>query len=352
VVAADGSGDYTSIGAAVDNASEGDVIEVRPGTYREAVTVEKNVTLRAPQGATLNGSSSSYLVAGITVPNGSDVEPTIEGFTIREYPYGVWAVGSAGDFRLANLTLRTDGGVVAAGATGDWTLAGSTVRPARFSGVVAVNATGQWAIQNTTIADSPAYGILATNATNAWTLRDSRLDRNLMGIYAAGAGDLPAAGGDWTVRNTTIANSSFDGINATGTTGAWKVTDSRLAGNAGSAIDATGAAIEGDATYNYWGASDGPSGDFDGSGDAAVGNLRVKPYYTDANRTTLSGGSTTCIEDAVSGTDGTISLTEIQRAIDRWAGGEAVPDTGGETISLSRIQSLIDAWAEGRTVAC
>jgi len=87
-------------------------------------------------------------------------------------------------------------------AAGDWTLANSTVRPAG-NGVVAVNATGQWAI-----------------------------------------------------RNTTIVDSSPDGINAMCTTGAWKVRDSDLAGNTGSAIDATGAAVEGNVTYDYWGTSD------------------------------------------------------------------------------------------------
>jgi len=60
----------------------------------------------------------------------------------------------------------------------------------------------------------------------------------------------------------------------------------------------------------------------------------------------------TCIAGSVSGSDATISLSEIQGAIDLWARGEPVPDTGGETISLSKIQSLIDAWAKGETVSC
>jgi len=61
---------------------------------------------------------------------------------------------------------------------------------------------------------------------------------------------------------------------------------------------------------------------------------------------------TTCIADAVSGDDDTISLSEIQKAINWWAEGTEVPETGGETISLSKIQSLINAWAEGTTVSC
>jgi hypothetical protein len=59
-----------------------------------------------------------------------------------------------------------------------------------------------------------------------------------------------------------------------------------------------------------------------------------------------------CVPEAVAGSDGTIDLTEIQQAINWWAEGAEVPDTGGETISLSEIQYLIDTWAEGNTVSC
>ncbi|MDX1611995.1 MAG: hypothetical protein R3185_06465, partial [Candidatus Thermoplasmatota archaeon] len=40
----------------------------RPGTYREEVTVGKNITLVAPDGATLNGSASIELIEGIVIP--------------------------------------------------------------------------------------------------------------------------------------------------------------------------------------------------------------------------------------------------------------------------------------------
>ena len=46
IVAADGSGDFTSIQAAVDAAEDGDEILVRPGTYAEVVIIEKDIALR------------------------------------------------------------------------------------------------------------------------------------------------------------------------------------------------------------------------------------------------------------------------------------------------------------------
>jgi parallel beta-helix repeat protein len=45
LVAADGTGGFTSIQAAVDAASDGDTIKLEPGEYRESVTVDKDITI-------------------------------------------------------------------------------------------------------------------------------------------------------------------------------------------------------------------------------------------------------------------------------------------------------------------
>lgn len=66
----------------------------------------------------------------------------------------------------------------------------------------------------------------------------------------------------------------------------------------------------------------------------------------------LGESSTRCVDGVVAGEDDVIGLTEIQEAINWWAEGAIVPNTGGETISLSKIQALIDAWAEDATVSC
>jgi hypothetical protein len=46
VVAADGSGDFTTIGEAVAAAAEGDTVLVKPGQYAEVVLVDKDITLQ------------------------------------------------------------------------------------------------------------------------------------------------------------------------------------------------------------------------------------------------------------------------------------------------------------------
>lgn len=64
-VAADGSGDYTSIQAAVDAADDGDVISVAAGTYEEQVVITKSLVLRGEPGATILGPAEreTYTVA-------------------------------------------------------------------------------------------------------------------------------------------------------------------------------------------------------------------------------------------------------------------------------------------------
>ncbi len=45
IVAQDGSGDFTTISDAVAVAEDGDTVEIRPGTYVEAVAIDKDITL-------------------------------------------------------------------------------------------------------------------------------------------------------------------------------------------------------------------------------------------------------------------------------------------------------------------
>ena len=50
VVAADGSGDFETIQAAVDAAVAGDTIAIQPGTYTEAVLVDRDLTISGDPG--------------------------------------------------------------------------------------------------------------------------------------------------------------------------------------------------------------------------------------------------------------------------------------------------------------
>ena len=79
LVRQDGSGDYTTIGAAVNAASNGDVITVGLGTYSEYVTITKSVALASESGAAVTildglGAQRIFVVDGA-------VSVTMRGFT-------------------------------------------------------------------------------------------------------------------------------------------------------------------------------------------------------------------------------------------------------------------------------
>jgi hypothetical protein len=87
--------DYTTVGAAVENADSGDVICVRPGTYEESdVGIDKPLTLTGDPGRgneagpgsdapVLDGTGFTNSDAFVLEDGVSDV--TIEGFEIRNY---------------------------------------------------------------------------------------------------------------------------------------------------------------------------------------------------------------------------------------------------------------------------
>jgi hypothetical protein len=312
VVDADGGGDYRSIDAAVAAASDGDTVRVRPGTYRERVTVAKNVTLVAPRGATLDGRSVSGDVsaislrndthrgAAISVPDGSDAAPVIDGFRVRGYLVGVDASETTGDWTVRNTTVRNVTiGVWAYAATGDWTVRNSTVRRVtHFEAVNAIGATGDWTLADVTLRNV-TRGVDASSTGGTWTIRGSTVaGAALVAVDASGAEaawhlrdvtvrdatvglKLDGAAGDWTVRNTTFRNLTrserYDfrmppipegtAVYARGTTGAWTVADSRFTGLDGPAVVATGAVPGGTTTGNTFdGRETAPS-------DACRGNV-------------------------------------------------------------------------------
>jgi hypothetical protein len=43
------TGEYESLGAALEAAADGDVLTVAPGTYRENLVLDRPVTLRGPE---------------------------------------------------------------------------------------------------------------------------------------------------------------------------------------------------------------------------------------------------------------------------------------------------------------
>jgi hypothetical protein len=58
----------------------------------------------------------------------------------------------------------------------------------------------------------------------------------------------------------------------------------------------------------------------------------------------------TNVTQAIAGSDDTISVTELQRAIQYWSTGQAVPGTNGKAIGVTKIRELIRIWANGGAI--
>ena len=104
-VAADGSGDYTTVQAAVNAAPTGRTapftINIEPGTYREVVTVPSNKPF-----ITLHGTGSSSTETVIVYDNAADT-PNGSGGTLGTF--GSASVFVSGhDFTASNLTVSND----------------------------------------------------------------------------------------------------------------------------------------------------------------------------------------------------------------------------------------------------
>ena len=87
--------DYASIQAAIDGASSGDTIMVRPGVYNESLTLNKAITLTAELYDAANPANNGTVIDGggaaavISIPAGVTPLPVIRGFSIRNGEDGI-----------------------------------------------------------------------------------------------------------------------------------------------------------------------------------------------------------------------------------------------------------------------
>jgi hypothetical protein len=98
-----GAGDYITIQEAINEASEGDIIQIGPGTYLEHLDVKKNVSLigAGPNFTWLNSASkpTNNTVCGIYI--NKSLSGTISGMRITANQHGIqFSVGGN------NLTIR------------------------------------------------------------------------------------------------------------------------------------------------------------------------------------------------------------------------------------------------------
>jgi nitrous oxidase accessory protein NosD len=97
-------GDFSTIQAALNAAADGDEIQVSPGTYRENLTITKDVLLRSTGGPGLTVVDGGGAGRVVTISEGvSASSATLEGFTIR---------GGAGAWEGGGVSLASASAVI------------------------------------------------------------------------------------------------------------------------------------------------------------------------------------------------------------------------------------------------
>ncbi|MFA1611752.1 hypothetical protein [Halobellus rubicundus] len=214
VVDADGGANYTSIQAGVDNATEGEIVEVRPGTYYEEVTVDKNISVVAPQGATLNGTPIGTIRFGITIPEESAVSPTIDGFTISNYSQAIKVSYTTGSIYLRNISIPEGDGIEARNSRGTLQLHNIHINSSIRTGIYAVDSAANWTVQDVIIRSYGNNGIRSDDSTGVWAIQDTTFT-NSTAIYA------DSSASDWYLKNVTLREGSE--INGDSASGNWSI---------------------------------------------------------------------------------------------------------------------------------
>lgn len=325
-----GEGLTRTIGEALDLVAPGGRVQVLPGTYAEDLTIDKGVTLKAiGDGPVILAPTSEDAIAAIRVTTTQPVvldgitvncdcpvsatqdgaiagigpvDLTLTGVTVLRAGSGVYAENDAasggGRARVVVRDSRFDGGAattmeIAAFAVTDMDLrfVHNVVRRTSFSCVQVQGKANADIIGNDLDECGPSGAVRApVNRGTVVNIVGNRI-RNSTHLRTSGgivqhvlAGDpaLPPPTG--CIENNSVVD--YIGADAPAGAAAIIVNDAAprvryndIVGNAQAGLRVGNPSVI-DARHDWWGASDGPSGDAHGSGDAVFGNALVTPFAT------------------------------------------------------------------------
>jgi F-box protein 11 len=187
VVSQTGQAQYSSIKAAVADASPGATILVRAGTYREAIVIDKDVKLIGDKGAAIECAEDGCL--RITAP-----KATIRNFTINA------KVGFL--FRLLRSRQRTTAVMILNGRT---VIEDCDVTSNNGTGILVSGTGSAPEIRNVRVHDCFLNGILFTNKSTG-LVENSNGYKNRWAAIRADEGSSPI------IRRSRIHSGKMDGI--------------------------------------------------------------------------------------------------------------------------------------------
>jgi hypothetical protein len=178
-VALDGSAQFRSIQAAVDEAKNGDTILIKPGAYPEDVTIHSKERLKL-----VGESADSVIVLG---------RERVGSFHIGKWPYG------ATDIEISGLTINEHGGH----ALGIFNGQGIVLRDLRVKGMVFGQQVQHVRIENSVIGGSETTGVQL--ADSQAVLVGNLIHDNDHGVTVAGRSDV-------RLERNVITRSLFEGV--------------------------------------------------------------------------------------------------------------------------------------------
>lgn len=312
---------HATLGAAIDAASEGEIIELAPGVYTEEVSVTKAVTIRGAKHGVAAGSSPG--------DRGSNESIVVGGFIV-----------SASGAVLDGLTIqdgRSTGGVnvgvavAASGVTVTNTIIEDVLSPAQSDGLSTQTGNNNLTLTNSTIRNN--WRGIYLNPGSGHVLSGNLIDGNNgsgVGIGSDGQSNL-------TLTGNTISNHDLEGWGASAVGSGVVASGNSFLDNGVSVAHYGGSAI--DANGNYWGSADGP-------GDGVSGDVVAVAYFTTTEMDAED------LYSPVTNVTATSYHATIQAAINAATSGDHIEVAAGtfqEDVLVNKPLTLIGA-GPGQTV--
>jgi len=316
------TGIFGSIQPAVDNAQDGDTVRVPPGTYDESVSIDtENITLEGPNAGTDGNANrgTEAIINGMVELLANDT--VVRGFTISpseltEKPAAGIYISESNTTAENNIIegIRGDGSVSVHGVQvfkqsepqiGNITVANNLIHDVDNAGEAGVgikiqNQLEDVHVHSNTIEDVHSmgwtYGIVST-PSSVDTIQPQGVLIENNSINAVGNGDtydVFANEGEAPYPGTAVGLDTAGGSSEDDPT----ANASEVLVNNNAFLDVPYGIQNKDrssdlsATSNWWGATNGPSGDFDGNGSAVTGPVSVDPATV-----SLDDGSVSLTQD-------------------------------------------------------